>query len=451
MCDTIVALGNSTRDGSILFAKNSDRQPNEPLLLIHVPKKTYPEGATLHCTYIDIDQVGVTNEVFMVKPSWMWGCEMGTNEHGLTIGNEAVFTKEKVNKTGLLGMDLVRLALERCSKSEEAVHCITDLLAKYGQGGDCGYEKPFTYHNSFLICDKTSAWVLETAGQYWAAEKVKDIRAISNRLSIGSHYDLAHPDLITHAIEKGWHKKGETFHFAKSYSDFLYTKLSGSAERTNCAITKLQTNKGNITFQTMKDILRSHHSEEDAIHINTFSVKSICMHAGFLYGDQTTGSYIISLKKHKPMIGWVTGSSAACISIFKPVLISNEAESFFHEGERAALNFWLKREKIHRLLMKAPDNIVANYNRERHEIEGSIDELVKKSAFQTAWGLENGFVEKYIKILEQYEHDPIKGNFYYRHYWKKQNNQLFYKHQDFFQKESMLEHDKSESSKTNIS
>ena len=30
MCDTMVALSNSTKDGSVIFAKNSDRQPNEP-------------------------------------------------------------------------------------------------------------------------------------------------------------------------------------------------------------------------------------------------------------------------------------------------------------------------------------------------------------------------------------------------------------------------------------
>ena len=29
MCDTLVALGNSTADGSVIFAKNSDRDPNE--------------------------------------------------------------------------------------------------------------------------------------------------------------------------------------------------------------------------------------------------------------------------------------------------------------------------------------------------------------------------------------------------------------------------------------
>lgn len=50
---------------------------------------------------------------------------------------------------------------------------ITELLACYGQGGSCREEpEPFMYHNTFLLCDRQEAYVLETAGQYWAAEKI---------------------------------------------------------------------------------------------------------------------------------------------------------------------------------------------------------------------------------------------------------------------------------------
>ena len=110
--------------------------------------------------------------------------------------------KEPHGRESLIGMDMLRIALERCKTSREAVETLVQLLNKYGQGGNCGHEKPFTYHNSFLIADRSSAWVLETAGIYWAALQVKDIYSISNRLSIGSQFDLAHPQLVSHAIER---------------------------------------------------------------------------------------------------------------------------------------------------------------------------------------------------------------------------------------------------------
>lgn len=67
-----------------------------------------------------------------------------------------------------------RLALERADSAEKALNVIVELLEKYGQGGNCMEDEcTFTYHNSFLICDRTEAWVLETSGKYWAAERVE--------------------------------------------------------------------------------------------------------------------------------------------------------------------------------------------------------------------------------------------------------------------------------------
>ena len=48
---------------------------------------------------------------------------------------------------------------------------ITQLLEHYGQGGNCGFQHQLFYHNSFIIADPRDAWVLETAGKQWAAER----------------------------------------------------------------------------------------------------------------------------------------------------------------------------------------------------------------------------------------------------------------------------------------
>lgn len=63
MCDTFVALSNATKDGSVIFGKNSDRHPNEAHELALIPRATHPEGAQVKCTYISVPQIGETNAV----------------------------------------------------------------------------------------------------------------------------------------------------------------------------------------------------------------------------------------------------------------------------------------------------------------------------------------------------------------------------------------------------
>src|SRR5512133_3010971 len=132
MCDTCGIGPELTGSGISIFGKNSDREADETQLVLSVPSKTYPAKQNLQCTSIAIPQVGSTFATVLSKPFWMWGAEMGVNEKGVVIGNEALFTKVKPEKTpGLIGMDLLRLGLERGDSAREALEVIIDLLWRH--------------------------------------------------------------------------------------------------------------------------------------------------------------------------------------------------------------------------------------------------------------------------------------------------------------------------------
>src|SRR4051794_36351161 len=107
MCDTAVAVGSATANGAVVFAKNSDRHPNECQPLFHAARAQHQPGSSLQCQYLQIPQTSETWEVIGGRPWWLWGFETGVNEWGVAIGNEAVMSREPFAETGLLGMDLV--------------------------------------------------------------------------------------------------------------------------------------------------------------------------------------------------------------------------------------------------------------------------------------------------------------------------------------------------------
>src|SRR3954462_15727349 len=93
-CDTVVALGPAAADGVALFGKNSDRPPGEAQAPVLIERALHPDGARVRCQYIDVPQVRATARVLGSRPTWLWGLEMGVNEHGVAIGNETIFAHE---------------------------------------------------------------------------------------------------------------------------------------------------------------------------------------------------------------------------------------------------------------------------------------------------------------------------------------------------------------------
>ncbi len=373
MCDTFIALPHVTQNHHLIPSKNSDREPDEPQALLHVSRKVHAES-NLQCTFIQIPQIRETYECILSKPFQMWGAEMGVNEFGLAIGNEAVFTKVKFQKKnqGLTGMDLLRLALERCKNSFEAIECITSLLELYGQDACGGYRnKNFYYHNSFLIADPKEAWVLETAGREWAIEKVKDIRSISNGLTI-SNADRISDTAKSNAASKGWWKVDDHFNFAKAYSDWLYTTVGRASRRQACTTELSMAKRNHLNVSDCMRILQTHNHEDDFFTPRKANTGSICMHAtGMLNPSSTTGSMVAEIRsENAPHTVWLTGTSTPCLSVYLPFFMGTSTlEGFLQPGAVHDHSLWWRAEQLHRWICKDYRKRKALINDERLQLQ----------------------------------------------------------------------------------
>ena len=181
----------------MLFAKASDRPPDEAQVLRWFGRREPDDdGGLRKVTHISVPDAPAA-ALLGSQPVWMWGLEHGVNEHGVAIGNERVWTVDDPRgaPAALIGMDLVRLGLERAASADAAVDVITTLLEAHGQGGTCedGTDKP--YWSSFVVVDGSGGWVLETSAASWVAQAVGDGAAVSSRLTLATGWQRSSPDV----------------------------------------------------------------------------------------------------------------------------------------------------------------------------------------------------------------------------------------------------------------
>ena len=388
MCDTVVVIGAE----GLLFAKNSDRDANEGQGLEWHPATDHDAGDTLACTGIDVAQVTHTHAVLLSRPFWMWGAEMGANEHGVVIGNEAVFTNQPEAEVGLLGMDLLRLGLERATTAPEAVSVMVDLLERHGQGGGCGHEdRSFTYHNSFLVADRTQAVVLETAGAHWATEEVRHgARSISNGLTIPG--------------------------FAREFSDTLRTRVSSGRHRR--AITQGRAEHIAAPEELMT-LLRNHGPGRSGPRYSWLNggMAAPCMHGGGMVANsQSTGSWVADLRdgdRH-----WVTGTAAPCTGLFKPVTVADPLDLRPFPTDHDDGSLWWRHEHLHRRAVTNPDALYPRFTaeRDRTELAWLTDPPSGAEAFATA----DDLLDRWARAVCL---DPVPDvrPRWARRYWAKRN------------------------------
>jgi secernin len=350
-CDTLVALAPTTRRGVTLFAKNSDRPPRECQRVVRLPRRRSARGARVRCQYIEVPDVEESFAILGTQPYWLWGLEQGVNEHRVAIGNETVFAKESLGAPGLLGMDLVRLGLERSRSAEEALRVIAGLLEAHGQGGSGHVHVDWPYHNAFLIADPNEAWILETSDRHWAARRVEGLGNVSNGLALDTRWERGSADLTAFAVAQGWWPADAgRVDFARAYLDDVGVPPNLCGERRRRGEALLTAGRGHLEPGTMRGILRDHYG--DQIHrrrdVDDPRFFSLCMHADPL--DNTTAAMVAELPADPLAVApvWFCLGSP-CTGVFLPCYLEVDVPSALSVGGEApneASAWWRMRELL---------------------------------------------------------------------------------------------------------
>ena len=357
MCDVLIAMPDATKNGKIVFGKNSDRPVDECQVLSSGPRRTGDRGRTVQCCYVTVPDVPDARATLGCRPYWCWGYETGMNEAGVVGGNAAIFTRarwqpEMRSRLGLTGMELLRFGLERGQNAEGAVETIIELLEAHGQWGSAVQGKSHeegSYENSFLLADRKEAWVLETAGRRWVAERVtKGVRSISNELTIRSEWTKQSADLEGFARQMRWSSaKDHAFDFALSYGDHEHYARQGSHLRWMRSQQLLEEQHGAMETSMMMRILRDHYDDTflqgPQFHPFLPDFHTLCMHAspaGFTWGDTAT-SVVVEIDPEDPTPPhlWVC-YLPPCIGLYMTFHLQAKLPDTLTATGPAGLNVW---------------------------------------------------------------------------------------------------------------
>ncbi|XP_060079716.1 secernin-3-like [Ylistrum balloti] len=320
MSDIFVAFPSVTANNTVIFGKNSDRPASEIQEVVYFSGAQHDPGSKVKCTFVEIEQVEQTYNVILSKPTWCWGAEMGANDKGVCVGCTSVWTKlchqgEHADK--LIGVDFVRLALERAKSAREGVDVITSLLEKHDQGGQNTHDVNFgqwTYNNSFLVVDHSEAWVLDTAGQFWAAKKfTSGVLNISSALSITTEMDLSSAGLTEAAISAGYWKADQgNLNFAQAFDaefsglSLAETQLPNNRVKRGKELMEKIVDKGKFLLENMMEILRD---EDGSINF-----------AGDILTVGSQVSMLTEPASPSPDSHWFTCTPNTSVSVFKPFI-----------------------------------------------------------------------------------------------------------------------------------
>ena len=340
-CDSFVVMTDSTTTGTTILGKNSDRPAYECQPLVYHAGGEHGRRDTVKLEYIEIPQAEATYATLGSGPYWSYGYEMGLNQEGVAIGNEAIYTRplrEAVRRylrgeerPGVIGTDMVRLGLERGGSARQALSVMTDLLERHGQFGSClplKRHEDGSYDSSYLIADWKEAFVLETAGREWVSKRVASgFAAISNEPTIRTESHSRSKNLRAKALASGWWDGGAApLDFAYAYVD-RERPLQASHMRVK-RTAQLLRSRSKISPRYCARILRDHFDgsflEGPYFNAALPDFLTICMHsspAGFTWGNTAASAIFILPEPARgpPTLLWTP--LTPCTSCYSPFFV----------------------------------------------------------------------------------------------------------------------------------
>uniref|UniRef100_A0A182TJ27 Uncharacterized protein n=1 Tax=Anopheles melas TaxID=34690 RepID=A0A182TJ27_9DIPT len=354
--ETFVVLPPCTESNrkQIIYGRNGTGSAEQVTEVVYLPTADGSEPITLPsgCEIAGAASLGV----ILNKPAGSWGAESGSNEKAVTIGLS--YSEQGAGGDGKVSaLDLVRLGLERGESAPDAVDKLVALVEQHAP------EDRNALKAAFVVCDPAAVWLLNVAGQFWAAKQIQEssVALAATGFTIGASFDRSTDDLATKAQAAGaWDGAGE----------FSFSEAFGGSSAT--------------------DALRSWPANEPGVE-GAFGLKHMfeCLRA--VGTDPPTGPSHVSVLSGEGELAchWFTATPQVSESVFKPFIFTAGAKisplTRVPEGEAQTLLHRLhsnrKWELVGSLLSSLEATCVDEVNRflSEHSGESSheLDELMK--------------------------------------------------------------------------
>jgi secernin len=327
-CDMVVALPAATGNGQTIFGANTHRPASEAQTLRLVRGRTFAAGETLQTPFVSLPQVRQTCTVLAAGPPGMWGYLQGINDHRLAVACSDWQSRLRRDRPGLLGPDLVRLALERAQSARQAMEVLTDLIVRHGQGLFSGSPEGDAGDHIFLVADAAEAFAVEAAGLAWAAQGIYEVRAAGDIGIIRQDWYRLAPGLADRAIAEGWSASdGCKVDFVGALGESP-TGTSSALRRWGRATVLLEQQNGHIDGDFVRRLLADHYDgtrfEVDPLE-GLPRVTAVCQHAMDKsgVGSAVSGVAELSADPQQPAVWWVA-LGPPCINAYFPLVLEGD-------------------------------------------------------------------------------------------------------------------------------